>query len=98
VVKFLHFRLNGTGTKKANEINLAMNKVNISTVYNKNEDYKPLNNIQSSTQKSLTKQKNDEKFRTLLEEDQIVDLDVLKKLAWQGVPPGLRLIYSFLIV
>jgi hypothetical protein len=35
-----------------------------------------------------TKQRLVAKFNGLIYEDQIVDLDALKKLAWQGVPMG----------
>jgi len=72
---------------QSQDMQFAMNKVNLNSVYNKEEDYKPM----STTQKSISSnnsysERNALKFKKMVEEDAIVDLEALKKLAWQGIP------------
>ena len=69
-------------------MNLAINKVNINTIYNKTEDYKPLPNPPLAKTSSASKEKNYQKLKSMIEEDQIIDLETLKKIAWSGVPHG----------
>lgn len=76
--------------KKGVERQLAISKVNVNTVYNKNENYMPINfqptnkNVASSS----TADRNMSKFRKLIDEDASIDFDSLKKLSWQGIPQG----------
>lgn len=67
-----------------------MNKVNLNSVYNKEEDYKPIfsptHGIAGQSQGGYDK--SSAKLRRMVEEDPIVDLEALKKAAWQGVPHG----------
>ena len=83
------YRLNGSSDKRTNEVNLAINKVNVNTIYNKTEDYKPLPNPPLTKENSASKEKSYHKLKTMLEEDQIIDLESLKKMAWSGVPAGI---------
>lgn len=76
-------------SKKALEREIAFTKVNLSSLYNKNENYKPVHG--STIQKDdfcHHYQKNIPKFKQILEDDLIVDIDTLEKLAWQGIPIG----------
>ncbi len=73
---------------KSQDKQLAINKVNINSVYNKDEDYKPVSSPLPNTLTSptLSSEKNYSKFRQMVEEDPIVDLEALKNLSWNGVP------------
>jgi len=79
---------------KSQDKQLAMNKVNINSVYNKEEDYKPVSSplANTITSPTLSSEKNFSKFNQMVEEDSIVDLEALKNLAWNGVPYNLRYI------
>lgn len=68
---------------------MAISKVNLNAIYNKTEDYQPMSSKKNGVIKShYTDEKTIQKYKQILEEDQIVDIDALRKLAWQGVPMG----------
>ncbi len=59
----------------------------VCSIYNKSEEYKPLSMQSTVTANDLnSNQKLIQKFNEILEGETVVDLEVLKKLAWQGIP------------
>ena len=63
--------------------------MNLNSVYNKEEDYKPLSSpTKGGVQAKTYSEKDIAKFKQIIEEDPIIDLEALRKLSWQGVPPG----------
>jgi len=72
---------------KSQDMQFAMNKVNLNSVYNKDEDYKPMSTINKGITSNVDYYgRNVAKFKKMIEEDQIIDVEALKKLAWQGIP------------
>jgi len=72
---------------KSQDMQFAMNKVNLNSVYNKDEDYKPMSTINKGITSNVDYYgRNVAKFKKMIEEDQIMDVEALKKLAWQGIP------------
>jgi hypothetical protein len=76
--------------RKNFEKQLAINKVNVNSIYNKEEDYKPMGSPTKPNPGQDSSDKNTMKFKQMVEEDPIVNLEALRKLAWQGVPQHLR--------
>ena len=65
-------------------MNLAINKVNLNNVFNKNEDqYRP-------TSKSDIEDKNKQILFQELFEEEIISYDKLKKLSWDGIPSRMK--------
>jgi hypothetical protein len=75
-----------TDGKKSSEKEMAYNKCNLNTIYNKSEDYIPFSTV---TAEKAKEEKNAEKFKQLLDEP-VVDLAKLHKLAWNGIPSKFR--------
>ena len=78
----LRIATNKRNDKKNTDRELAYNKCNLNTVYNKSEDYIPIHQI--SIAEKLREEKNELRFKQILEEDTI-DLIKLQQLAWNGV-------------
>jgi hypothetical protein len=78
--------------KKEEKRQLAINKVNVNNIYNKNENYMPVNfqPANKHTACPSLQQKNVDKFRKLHDEDASIDIDVLRKISWQGIPQEVR--------
>ena len=62
---------------KISDRELAYNKCNLNTIYNKSEDYIP---VQISSSEKLKEEKNAAKFKQMLEDDPIIDLNKLQQL------------------
>jgi len=80
--------------KKGNERQLKLSKVNVNNVYNKTENYMPIN-FQPSNKNTCSEslaQKNLQRFQKILEDDATINFDILRKASWQGIPQG---IFSF---
>mmetsp|Transcript_36878 Transcript_36878/g.33120 ORF Transcript_36878/g.33120 Transcript_36878/m.33120 type:complete len:203 (-) Transcript_36878:1065-1673(-) len=75
------------GDCKHTERQLATSKININNVYNKKEEYRPIN---SQDQSQIEEEKVFYTFGKILNGDVLVDMDALKKVSWQGVPKHLR--------
>lgn len=78
--------------KKGVDRQLVMTKVNVNTIYNKNENYMPIN-FQPTNKYASSSQVSDRnlpKFQKMLEEDASIDYDTLTKLSWQGIPQEVR--------
>lgn len=72
---------------------MAQSKVNVTNVYNKNENYKPISGGYGFYREDIKRNdKQIKQFKELIEDTQVCDLDKLKKLAWSGVPPGKQLV------
>lgn len=76
-------------SKKALEKERALHKVNLATLYNRDENYKPFTNTNPIDYYHLY-EKNIPKFRQFAEEETIVNKNALGKLAWQGIPAEQR--------
>ena len=79
----LRIAANKKNDKKNGDRELAYNKCNLNTVYNKSEDYIPIQQL--SIAEKLREEKNELRFKQILEEDTIIDLIKLQQLAWNGV-------------
>lgn len=95
--KTLLITFSRTPSKKLNERDLkerefAQSKVNISNIYNKNENYKPISKSGSVKDSAKRNEQLSKQFRKLVEDSLVCDLDNLKQLAWCGVPQGIILI------
>jgi hypothetical protein len=78
----------GTKEKKTTEKQVTISKVNLNAIYNKCEDYKPVN-ISKNTGNGCSKLTNEkllQKYKEILQDEAIVDIENLRKLAWQGIP------------
>lgn len=87
-------------SKKVFEKQLALSKVNVNNIYNKNENYMPINFQPSNKyeESSNFALKNLQKFKKMLEDDPKVDFDVLRKASWQGIPSEVRpLVWKILL-
>lgn len=62
-----------------------LNKLNVNSIYNNNDEYKPvtLGPSQNLSESSATYTKFKELFS-----NKIIDYDKLKQYAWDGIPPG----------
>lgn len=67
---------------------MAQSKVNVTSVYNKSEDYKPISGYSGFKEDPKKNDKQIKQFKELIEDAPICDLQKLKKLAWSGVPAG----------
>lgn len=83
-------------SKKVFEKQLALSKVNVNNIYNKNENYMPINFQPSNKyeESSNYSEKNLQKFKKMLEDDPKVDFDILRKASWQGIPTGKQKYYN----
>ena len=66
-------------------------KLNVNSIYNNNDDYKPV--ILDRSQNLSESLSTHSKFKDLFS-NQIIDYDKLKQLAWDGIPSG----YIILII
>lgn len=76
-------------SKKALEKERALHRINLATLYNRDENYKPFMNNAIFDYYSLY-EKNLPRFKQLVEEETITDKTALGKLAWQGIPAEIR--------
>jgi len=73
--------------RKAREREIALNKVNLCSVYNRNENFKCLHPFGVQPVDSQAYEKNAQKFKQSVEDD-IINIEALQKLSWQGIPMG----------
>ena len=60
--------------------------MNINSIYNKEEDYKPSVTLKNYKKTSIDDDKRTIQFNQILEQDSIIDLNKLKQIAWKGIP------------